>query len=163
MKNRRRKRFIDSAVQGALVRRIVLHWLIFFVMALLTLSLWRLVRSPDFFGGFSAMMVQGWKETAPTLVIMIVMLPLFVWDTLTFSHRFAGPMYRFHRTIQNLNAGEQFRPIRLRKGDFWTDFADDFNTMVERLKSEQKGHPPAAESEAVACLSGDDDVVSPGI
>lgn len=138
MKNRRRKRLIDSAVQGALVRRILVHWLLFLGMACLTLPLWRIATGAEPLGPFTMLMTRGWIASAPVFVVLLAMLPLFVWDTVTFSQRFAGPMYRFHKTVRDLNAGEQFHPIRLRKGDFWMEFAEDFNTMVERMEERDK-------------------------
>ena len=147
MKNRRKKRFVDSLVQGALIRRITLHWLLFFVMASVTMSLWRLMTSPEFDGPFSTLILRSWSETVPILVILAAMLPIFVWDTITFSHRFAGPMYRFHATVRRLAAGETVEPIRLRKGDFWLEFADDFNAMVERWTSERDRELPTTEED----------------
>jgi len=134
MKPRRRRRFIDSAVQGALVRRILRQWFVFLAMACITVPLWRILTGAEPLGPFSVLMARSWVASAPVFVILIAMLPLFVWDTVTFSHRFAGPMYRFHKTIRDLNSGEEFSRIKLRKGDFWTDFADDFNSLMERTK-----------------------------
>lgn len=153
MKNRRTKRFIDSSVQGALVRRIVLHWLIFLALAFLTLSLWQIISTGDIFRPFSVLILEGWTATAPVLVVLVAMLPIFVWDTLTLSHRFAGPMLRFQSTIKSLNAGESIRPVKLRKGDFWTEFADDLNVLIERLESEEQSDTPEPTEEAVACGS----------
>jgi hypothetical protein len=83
---------------------------------------------------------------------LIAILPLFVWDTVTLSHRFAGPMCRFHNSIKRLAAGEEVRPIRLRKGDFWTNFADDFNVLLERLAKERDRRNDE-EEETVACAA----------
>ena len=158
MRNRRKKQFIDSAVQGALIRRITLHWLIFFAMALFTLPLWQLMRSEEFFVHFSRLMLQGLADTAPVFIILLAMLPLFVWDTVTFSNRFAGPMYRFHKAIRALAAGEDSPPIRLRKRDLWKDVADDFNAMLQRLASERERNAASAGRDAVACGSlGDEE------
>ncbi len=151
MRNRRKRYFIDSAVQGALLRRILLHWLIFFAMTALTLPLWRLMSGAEIAGPFSTMLFRSWQDTAPVLVILAVMIPIFVWDTVKFSNRFAGPMYRLHRTIQSLKNGETFRPIRLRKGDFWEDLAADFNAMVERLA--QQDPPAEADGDKVEVLA----------
>ncbi len=76
-----------------------------------------------------------WVHSAPVFIILLALLPVFVWDTVKLSHRLAGPMYRFHKTVQRLAAGEEVEPIKLRKGDPWNDFAIDFNAMVERFNS----------------------------
>ena len=60
MRHLRRKRFIDFPVQGALVRRIVLHWLIFFTALLIVLPLWSIMQSGNLMGPFSKMMARSW-------------------------------------------------------------------------------------------------------
>ncbi len=139
MKNRRKKRFVDFAVQGALIRRILLHWLLFLATACMVLPVWRIVTGAEPLGPFAELMSRGWVHSGPIFVILLAMLPVFVWDTVRFSQRFAGPMCRFHKTIQDINAGEGTRRIKLRQGDFWTQFADDFNTMMERMEQRDKG------------------------
>lgn len=138
MKNRRRKRIIDLAVQGALAKRILFHWLLFLAAACMVLPLWRIVTGAEPLAPFSVLMARSWVASGPVFVILLAMLPVFVWDTITFSHRFAGPMYRFHKVVRDLNAGEEVRRIKLRKGDFWTKFADDFNVMIERMDDRGK-------------------------
>jgi hypothetical protein len=168
MRPRRRKKFIDSAVQGALIRRIVLHWLVFFTIAFFTLPLWQLMRGGEFLKPFAILMMDSWAESAPVFAILIALLPLFVWDTVVLSNRFAGPVYRLHTTIRKLTAGEEVPPIRLRKGDFWTKLADDFNLMVERLSAEQEGNSleqqaktPAKNEHAVPCAPCDGHLYPP--
>ena len=137
MKHKRKKRIIDRDVQGALAKRIILHWFLFLAIAVLALPLWQLWSRGFAIESFSAMMIRGWRETAPVFFVLIAMLPLFVIDTLTFSHRFAGPMYRFRQTIKRLAAGEDVSSIKLRKGDFWKGFADDFNAMLQQRDSQK--------------------------
>ncbi|OHB85976.1 MAG: hypothetical protein A2V98_09380 [Planctomycetes bacterium RBG_16_64_12] len=155
MNNRRRKRYIDSAVQGALVRRIILHWLLFLAAALVVLPFWQVLSSGNLFSPFSRLMADGWAATAPVFVILIAMIPIFVWDTVTLSNRFVGPMYRFHKTIERLAAGEEVEPIRLRKGDFWKDVADDFNAVLERIARERQPDPSEPDPDAVPCGASD--------
>ena len=157
MRNRRKKLFIDSTVQGAIARKITLHWIIFFFLVFFTLPLWRLYCRTDMSSPFSTLMLQGWADTGPVFVILAAMLPIFIWDTVKLSHRFAGPMYRLHSALQDLAAGDEPQPIRLRKDDFWKDVADDFNAMLERSTCEgdrETLHPSeeAAASTAHACV-----------
>ncbi len=133
MKNRRGKQFVDRAVQGALARRILLHWLLFLIALCMVLPLWRIMTGAEPLGPFGEIMARGFVHCAPALVILLAMLPVFVWDTVKFSQRFAGPMYRFHKIVQDINAGKESHPIKLRKGDFWTQFAAEFNIMMERM------------------------------
>jgi len=146
MANRRKKRFIDSAVQGALFRRIILHWFIFLAIICIALPLWRVMYTTGFSQPFSTLMLQSWLEMAPVFVILLAMLPIFAWDTVTFSHRFAGPMYRFQSAMKSLLAGEPFVPIKLRKGDFWKDIAVDINELAKLVDEQRKTKETTAET-----------------
>lgn len=161
MRTRRRRRFIDSAVQGALVRRIVVHWLIFLAMAFFTLPLWQIWSSGNIFSPFSTLVVESWRDTAPMFVILIAMLPIFVWDTVKLSHRFAGPMYRFQNTVKSLAAGKTVQPVSLRDGDFWKEFADDLNALMRRIDDRNESDP--VEADAVGCGNADAPVESRGL
>ncbi len=135
MEQRRTKRFIDSAVQGALARRILIHWLIFSLLVVTVLPFCQLLSDFRLDASFLEQWQAQWAKMLPLAVIMLAMLPIFVLDTIRFSHRFAGPIFRFHSVAKQLAAGEKVEPVRLRKGDAWKEFADDFNAMVRRLSS----------------------------
>ena len=140
MKTRRKKYLVNRSVQGTLICRILMHWLFFLAISLFVLPLWQLMISAEPLGPFAKGMVDMLVHSAPMFVILIALLPIFVWDTVKLSNRFAGPMYRFHNTVRRLAAGETVEPIKIRKGDFWGDFADDFNMMLERLNSRDNQH-----------------------
>ena len=154
MKNQRKKRFIDSAVQGALVRRILTHWFIFFAIVMLVLPVWQVMYATGFSKPLSSLLVDSLAESAPVFIILFAMLPLFVWDTVKFSHRFAGPMYRISKAVRGLVEGEEFRPIKLRKGDFWEDCANDLNVLVERWTSQETQEAPAAANPVAVVTTG---------
>lgn len=52
-------------------------------MVFFTLPLVRLMRTADFSTSFSMTMVRSWIEMTPVFVILIAILPLFAWDTIT--------------------------------------------------------------------------------
>ena len=81
------------------------------------------------------------------------MIPIFVWDTVTLSHRFAGPMYRFRKTLQELAAHGEAPPVKLRDRDFWQDVANDFNAVLERLASEPGHDASADDPDLLACAA----------
>ena len=110
----RRKYFVDRGVQGALIKRLVLQWLMFFAISFTVLPIWQLMLSGEFLGSFSETMLNMWVQSAPVFVILLALLPLFVWDTITLSNRFAGPMYRFHGTLRRLAQGEDVQPLKFR-------------------------------------------------
>jgi hypothetical protein len=59
---------------------------------------------------------------------------LFIYDTVRYTHRVVGPLYRFRKTIQAITAGEEVPPLTLRKGDFLQEMKDDLNAMLQALE-----------------------------
>lgn len=129
----RKQTYVDPQVQGALVRRLILHWLGFFVTASIVTFVIQVLSNP--LVSISAHLEELWWTQGPFLVVMLFLLPLFVLDTIKLSHRFAGPIYRLRRTIQAAAAGETPRHLKFRDFDFWQGLAADYNKMIDRLTS----------------------------
>ena len=141
----RKKTFVDPKVQGALVRRLVLHWVSFIAVASLVAFCLQVLSNP--FRSVQEHAQQVWWTHGPFLMVMFFMLPVFIMDTIKLSHRFAGPIYRLRLSIRALADGEKFQPLKFRDFDFWQGLADDFNRMVARL-SGGKVTSPVVDSEA---------------
>ena len=146
-RNLRKKFFIDRDVQSALMRRIVLQWLLFLAVSLMVLPVWQLLMTGNLSGPFSQVIVNMWTQTAPVFVLLVALIPAFVWDSLTLSNRFAGPMCRLRGAMRRLAAGEDVEPLKFRKGDFWQDVGDDFNAVLERLASAESAKSADSDSE----------------
>lgn len=131
----RKKTFIDAKVQGALVRRLVFHWLAFIAVASLVAFCLQVLSNP--FRPLQEHVQQLWWTHGPFLLVLFFMLPAFIVDTIKISHRFAGPIYRLRSTIRSLAQGDKFKPVKFREIDFWQDLADDFNRMVERISADK--------------------------
>ncbi len=138
----RKKTFVDSQVQGALVRRLVFHWLAFIGVAAAVAFCLQVLTDP--FKPFGEHVGSVWRTHGPFLMVLVFMLPVFVVDTIKLSHRFAGPIYRLRVTIRELANGADFRPLKFREIDFWQGLAEDFNVMVARLRGDAVDAPPAA-------------------
>jgi nitrogen fixation/metabolism regulation signal transduction histidine kinase len=72
-----------------------------------------------------------------SIVALLTLVPPLTLDAVRFAHRLVGPIYRFRKTVQAIATGEPVSLVQLRRGDFLTDFRDDFNAMLRRL--EQNG------------------------
>lgn len=145
----RKKKFVDPQVQGALVRRLILHWLGFFVSASIVTFVLQVLSNPLL--PLSAHVEELWWTQGPFLVVMVFLLPMFVLDTIKLSHRFAGPIYRLRQTIHKIAEGGAPPLLKFRDFDFWQGLAEDFNKMIDRLAT----HPTAAveETEEEAVVS----------
>jgi nitrogen fixation/metabolism regulation signal transduction histidine kinase len=127
----RKKRFIDSRVQGALSRRIIFHWLVFMLVTSAVAFVLQVLADP--FRGLNSHLKDLWWSQGPFLLVMVFLLPVFVMDAIKLSHRFAGPIFSLRRTIRGVADGESPRKVKFRQGDFWQDLAEDYNAMLAKL------------------------------
>jgi nitrogen fixation/metabolism regulation signal transduction histidine kinase len=147
----RKKTFVDPMVQGALVRRLVLHWVAFIAVASVVAFALQVLTNP--FQPIERHLQEMWWTHGPFLLVMFFMLPVFIVDTIKLSHRFAGPIYRLRNVIKGMAEGEPFKPVKFREMDFWQDLADDFNTMIERVgKANEARSSEPIETEAGALV-----------
>ena len=145
---------MDRSVQGALIRRLSLQWLLFFTAAMCALPVCEIMLNGDFQNPASVSIKNSLKHTAPVFVIMLALLPSFIWDTIKLSNKFAGPMLRLHRSIREAAEGKEVEPLDFRDGDFWQSVAQDFNKLLDRIPEEDRAEPVHSESEAeVAVLA----------
>ena len=133
-KKLRRKLFVDPTVQGAIVRRLTLHWVV--VLAVLTVFLvvmQVLVGGP--FKPLSHHLEQIWQQYGLLLASLACLLPVFAYDSVKLSHRFAGPMTNMRQALKKVADGEDVPPVKFRHNDYWQPLADDFNRIAAELKS----------------------------
>lgn len=147
IKQARKQLFIDPKVQGALVLRVALYWVVCLMTLTLMLLCWRILTGPArmFYTHFDEM----WFHYGPALIASFLLLPLVILDIVRLSNRFAGPLVRLRRSMRALARAEDVRPIHFREGDFWQEFADEFNAIrdrVERLSCPPE--PPKEQEEA---------------
>jgi hypothetical protein len=130
--NLRKRSFVDSAVQGRLVLRIVLYWAVFMFDIAVVVMIWRLLTSPS--QGFNPNLDEMWFQYGPAVLAALLLLPAAMLDIVRFSHRFVGPILRLRRSMRQLARGEHVEPIQFRRGDFWQDLADEFNAVAARVQ-----------------------------
>jgi hypothetical protein len=128
----RRKVFIDSDVQGALTRRILLHWVCFLLVASTAAFMLQALSNP--FRPLAEHFRDLWWNQGPFLLVTVFLLPVFVLDTIKLSHRFAGPIFSLRRAMREVAEGKPPRKLKFRTGDFWHDLSDDFNAMLARFE-----------------------------
>ena len=133
----RRQHWVDSRVQGTLVRRVLFHWCAFFAVTLMCVAVMQLllgdpnktiaerVGSPG-----SGLLLIG--------VIMLALFPAFALDTVRFSNRFVGPIARLRRYMRDLKAGEDVGKLSFRNNDFWSEVADEFNAVADRVREQEQ-------------------------
>lgn len=133
MSHKRVKLFIDRRVQGALARRIVIHWCLFFIVSLISLG------ALELFLGDPQLSLAGhlgvlWNKYAFFVVLMLAVLPTFVYDSIKLSNRFVGPIVRLRESVAKLASGQPVSELRFRENDFWRELSDDFNTIAKTVQ-----------------------------
>lgn len=131
-KQMRKRLFVDPRVQGALVMRVVLYWIVCLITITLMLLCWRILTGPARF--FYTQFDDMWFHFGPALVASFLLLPLVIVDIVRLSNRFVGPLLRLRRSLRALARGEDVEPIQFRDGDFWQEFAEEFNALLARVQ-----------------------------
>ena len=129
---RRSLKFVDPDVQGALVRRMMLHG----VLVLLVLCV-GLLATQGVQDGFS----QPWTQLVQAVVdrygvvlsLLMCLMPVVIADLIRLSHRMVGPVLAMRETLHRLSRGEDVAELRFREGDFWAGMARDVNRIARRI------------------------------
>ncbi len=129
--NKRRRALVDPEVQGGVLRKIAIHWVLFFICNALAMMIWiRLFEQPDADWG------QTFGDTLlrflPFFIITMALIPAFVWDTLKLTNRFAGPILRLRSALADASDGRAVSPLHFRTNDFWQEIAENFNKVMRR-------------------------------
>ena len=134
-RKQRRQHYIDSHVQGQLIRRILLHWGAFFAVTLMCVTVMQLLL-----GDPTKPVVQRFLEPSREFIllgmILLALLPAFTLDTIRFSNRFVGPIARLRKGLRALGSDETVHPMTFRENDFWADAADEFNRVADRINQQ---------------------------
>lgn len=140
-KEKRSKKYVDKAVQGAVLRRFLFHGFVLMAVGSLLSLMVQFLSNP--FQDASTLMGQFWQSAGPFMVVLAALLPIFVWDTVKLTNRIVGPMCRVRSALHQVNAGDrQTQPLKFREGDFWVDLADELNTAIKRLQDATEDRSP---------------------
>jgi methyl-accepting chemotaxis protein len=135
---RRRKMFVDSSVQGALVARVTMYWVHFLVAVAFLTTCWVVYTGNARNSGELAARV--WQYCGPPLIASLLLLPLVILDCIRITNRFVGPLIRLRRGMRELAEGQEPQPILFRKHDYWQDLATDFNNVCREVQTIRESH-----------------------
>jgi hypothetical protein len=81
--------------------------------------------------------VPGLAQTIAIWVTLMMSFSAFfaIVVGLYFSHKLAGPIYRFKLELERITEGREWRAIRLRREDDFHDVADMLNRALEHIES----------------------------
>lgn len=130
--DRRKKNLVDNEIQLGFARRIVLHWVVFFAVGSTAGIALQMLSDP--FRPLSEQVKTLCYTNGPFLLAMLLMLPVFVADTIKFSLRLAGPIFRLRQSIREMASGKAVQPLQTRKNDYWSTTVQDFNLLISRVQ-----------------------------
>ena len=131
----RKQNYVDSHVQGALLRRICVHWVVFFVVAAgAIIFLQALMGDPG--KSIAERISFETKEFMFMGMVMVSLFPAFMLDTIRFSNRFVGPIARLRRYLRELQKGNT-EHCSFRGNDFWNDMATEFNNVADIVAAQK--------------------------
>lgn len=130
----RKRLFVDPRVQGSLVRQLITHWgLACFLVFLYLFTLQAF--SNGFSMTFQENLMELWNKYGVLGLILAVISPVFIYDSIKLSNRFVGPMVSFRSALSKLAVGESPNPIRFRQNDFWKELSHDLNKVAAELQT----------------------------
>ena len=142
---RRHQLFADRNLQGALLVHTAIYWFYCLFSVTLIAVCWIIfTKQPE---SSVELFTQLWLNCGPALLGSVLLLPLVMLDCLRLSSKFAGPMVRMQRVMRELAAGETPPPFRLRPGDYWDEFADNMNLVMNRLREQESRSHASCPSE----------------
>jgi len=131
IRSSRTRSYVDPSVQGALLRKLSVHWFVLIAVNCGVFGTWTwLFERVD--ASASDAMSTAFSTCLPFLVTSAALLPVFLFDTLKLTSRFAGPALRLRAALSDASQGLPVRPLQFRHDDFWQEMADSFNVLIER-------------------------------
>jgi len=131
--------YVDPSVQGALMLRFVGYWVLFLAVMFIMLTSIPVMLAVWFEFNerptVPRILADTWSIFWPAMLATLLTLPAVLWDLTKMTNRFVGPVYRLRRSMRALVDGKEVDPVHFREGDFWYDFAEDFNRVVALARS----------------------------
>jgi hypothetical protein len=148
---RRRKFFVDRAVQGAVLKQALKYWAWTTIVFGLVIGYCRITPA------WLANSEEPWGSVGfhlgPYALASAVLFPIVISSSVRFSNRFAGPMVRVRRALKSLARGEAAEKLKFRDGDYWIDVADDINSISARITAENSAAAnPQAQQQSTPVL-----------
>lgn len=131
IRSNRTRSYVDPGVQGALMRKVSLHWLTLVAVNCGVLGGWVWLFERADASADEALAIS-FSKCLPFFITSAALLPVFLYDTLKLTNRFAGPALRFRAALSDASRGMPVQPMQFRHDDFWQEMSDSFNALMKR-------------------------------
>lgn len=132
----RKKTFVNARIQGRILGRIAAYWILYHFVLWNGLFVFRYAqyRSAITSGAESVPFRELYRQFCvdfyPLAVCAAVILPAFMIDFVSMTHRIAGPLIRFRNALRDLRAGKRIERVEMRKRDMLNEFQSEFNEFL---------------------------------
>lgn len=124
----RKKLLVDRQLQGLLLRTAAVHWAVFIVAAFIISTMVQFCIDP--FEGLHASLGRTARQSAPIMMALVCLSPIFVHDLLKVSNRALGPLVRIKRALGQLANGDTLEPLAKRDGDGHEALIEELNSLI---------------------------------
>jgi hypothetical protein len=133
MPHSKRKRYlVDPRVQVPLLARMAVYGFAYLGAICVLIAVQVALSSPAV--DTTVLSARIAVAFGPALLASLFVLPLVLFDCVRFSNRFAGPMKRLQRSVQQLVDEGQAERMVFRRDDFWFELAEQFNRLADRIE-----------------------------
>jgi hypothetical protein len=137
-KSRRNKIYLGGMLQGTLVKRLAIGWVVYHVLlfhGLFAVSYLEGTGAHSIVaGGAQSSLLDAYETFAWQNRLLIfgafAVGPIFLWDVVRCTHRVAGPLVRLENMLLRMAQGETIREIKFRKGDWLTSLERALNLYL---------------------------------
>ena len=127
----RSKVWNDRSVQGVLVGRVFLYWMVAILYSGLSAACFDYYAHPDW--QMPTRAHELLRHYWPCIPSLILFIPLVVYDIIRLSNHFAGPIYRMRQHLQDVVANPGCPPLCFRNDDYWQDLVVPINQLQDEL------------------------------
>ena len=148
----RKKFYINPHIQGHILSRCAIFWVIYHFLMLHTLLAFEFLayQMQIMNGGtvipFTEFYMNFLGKYFPIILTAAAILPILAKDLLKMSHRVVGPLIPFQRAVKQLKNGEHVGEIQIREGDLLVEFQKDFNEFLNWYNEQKIAHPENGDS-----------------
>ncbi|MFN3189508.1 MAG: hypothetical protein ACE361_03210 [Aureliella sp.] len=135
--NRRTKLIANFATDGIMVRKAIIHWTVFTLVAFLISGGIQFCSNP--FASLDENLLTSARTFAPVLLTLVCLGPVFVYDLLKASNRIFGPIPRIQQIIRQLQQGEKVELLKVRDNDIHGELVTDINALIELVQGQARG------------------------
>ena len=135
---KRKQYLVDKKIQLGMAMRLLTYWAATWLVVFCVPILVRTFTSELSFTQLAVSIIGDfWFPMA----ISAFCLPIVAYDSLRFSNKIAGPVFKLRRVINQLADKKVVEPISFRQGDYCQDLASDFNRLVDLIQKDGQNEP----------------------